>query len=485
MSSASIRTFNPFDVQHGSDQKWHERVQEIIYYGDSRFRQALAHISKADPKHHLWMQMCLKEELVCQLGSKLIDCLTMSSQVFIMSYVGIATSLGLVIEVPMVLRSLCASLAALPDGELPIPFDSEFIRLLDSGTNDEELARIVKSYALPWWKGIRRPAEGGALTTKTIQQCLEEHRLGLGETMAGEPMRRQPVVTIPPIQLNDGTRFGSDHVYGDDSQMSLGADSHMSLGADSGESFSASFTATVGAVLGAAPCANCNRYRSLASDLLTELSSLTSFSSGMLQTTSNQSQLAERSTMGFYALHEKVIKKELLSESHRTTVKHSIPGTKAGKLSVQISMDAREELRRLQDLPSGSHKWTWGSTLRKEDVRSLRYISGQRIRSGYDTSLKPGNFAGECSSAESSPGSPGSDSHSLLSAEAHQAPPPTSLLYPALFHSSNGAKLVNIGSALHSPPYSERNPFGIFLAEVSAKYSIYSEQFPTFVRANS
>lgn len=66
MSSASIRRFNPFDLQHGSDQQWHTKVQEVIYYGDSRFRQALADISKADSRHQLWMQRCLKEELVRQ-----------------------------------------------------------------------------------------------------------------------------------------------------------------------------------------------------------------------------------------------------------------------------------------------------------------------------------------------------------------------------------------------------------------------------------
>ena len=76
----------------------------IIYYGDSQFWQALADISKADARHQLWMQGCLKEELVHEfLFSSIKECLIMSFQLFIMSYVGIATSLGLVIEVLMVL----------------------------------------------------------------------------------------------------------------------------------------------------------------------------------------------------------------------------------------------------------------------------------------------------------------------------------------------------------------------------------------------
>ena len=59
-----------------------------------------------------------------------------------MSYVGIATSLGLVVEVPMVLRSLSISLAAVPDADLPIPFDLGLITMLDSGTNNSDFGRI-------------------------------------------------------------------------------------------------------------------------------------------------------------------------------------------------------------------------------------------------------------------------------------------------------------------------------------------------------
>ena len=89
MPSASIHLFNPFNLQHGSDQEWHRKLQEVIYYGDSRFRQALADISKSDSRHHLWMQKCLQDELVCEfLLNSIKDCLIMSFQLFIMSYGG-------------------------------------------------------------------------------------------------------------------------------------------------------------------------------------------------------------------------------------------------------------------------------------------------------------------------------------------------------------------------------------------------------------
>jgi len=67
---------------------------------DSRFRQALADISKSDSRHHLWMQNCHQDELVCEfLLNSIKYCLIMSFQLFIMFYVGMATSLGLVVEV--------------------------------------------------------------------------------------------------------------------------------------------------------------------------------------------------------------------------------------------------------------------------------------------------------------------------------------------------------------------------------------------------
>ena len=65
MSSPTIHTFNPFSLQHGSNQDMHAKVQEVIYYGESRCRQALNDMSKADVRHQAWMQRSLQQELVC------------------------------------------------------------------------------------------------------------------------------------------------------------------------------------------------------------------------------------------------------------------------------------------------------------------------------------------------------------------------------------------------------------------------------------
>lgn len=64
MSPSSIHTFDPFNLQQGSQQEWHIKLQEVIYYGESRFRQATASINTADGRRQGWMQECLQQELV-------------------------------------------------------------------------------------------------------------------------------------------------------------------------------------------------------------------------------------------------------------------------------------------------------------------------------------------------------------------------------------------------------------------------------------
>ena len=74
-------------------------------------------------------------------------------QLFIMSYVELTTSLGLVINVPIILHSLANSLAPILTVDLPVHYDLGVIATLDTGTNIDQPKHIVNSYALTWWKG--------------------------------------------------------------------------------------------------------------------------------------------------------------------------------------------------------------------------------------------------------------------------------------------------------------------------------------------
>ena len=158
--------------------------------------------------------------------------------------------------------------------------------------------------------------------------------------------------------------------------------------------------------------------------------------SGMAGTTSNETELIPHWALGFYSLHEKVLMKELVSESQSDIVKHRLSGTKKGKMCLQVHEDANKELEHLWAIPMVSHKWTWGESLTQDEVRSLWHTSKKHVRSGYETSLKPGIHDGEWSSQDSAPTHTGKH-HSLLSADPHRPPPPTSLIYPERFNSSN------------------------------------------------
>jgi len=64
-----------------------------------------------------------------------------------MAYAGMATATGQHLEIPIILRSLVTSLSLITKADLPVPFDSAFIALLEVGTSNEEFGRVVKSYA--------------------------------------------------------------------------------------------------------------------------------------------------------------------------------------------------------------------------------------------------------------------------------------------------------------------------------------------------
>jgi hypothetical protein len=65
MPVQSIHRLNPFALQHGSNLQIHEKIQQIIFYAESRFWTILTNISNADQEHQAWTQNLLQQELVC------------------------------------------------------------------------------------------------------------------------------------------------------------------------------------------------------------------------------------------------------------------------------------------------------------------------------------------------------------------------------------------------------------------------------------
>lgn len=64
MPSRTLSLFSLFSLQQGSKARDHRRIQEVVWYGESRFREALLHIIKAEDRHQQWMQHYLQEETV-------------------------------------------------------------------------------------------------------------------------------------------------------------------------------------------------------------------------------------------------------------------------------------------------------------------------------------------------------------------------------------------------------------------------------------
>ena len=105
----------------------------------------------------------------------------------------------------------------------------------------------------------------------------------------------------------------------------------------------------------------------------------------------------------------------------------------------------------------------------------LRIIK-KRVRSGYETSLKPGIHDGEWSSQDSAPTHTGKH-HSLLSADPHHPPPPTSLIYPERFNLSN-VQATPSGSHIHADISAGIHVDNIALARVAASQIPQTAQPP-------
>lgn len=65
--NVSVRRYNPFDLQQGSSQDWHNWLQEVIFYAESRLRRAVIGIRQQDRQKQTYLQQFLHRELVGQI----------------------------------------------------------------------------------------------------------------------------------------------------------------------------------------------------------------------------------------------------------------------------------------------------------------------------------------------------------------------------------------------------------------------------------
>src|ERR1700676_1300393 len=92
-----------------------------------------------------------------------------------MSQIGFATSIGLVVEVPILLRSLADSLAEVDLDHLPLGFHPSLLAVLDDGVAPELTSSLVPSYDLDWWRHHSEPAADSIMAIDSLDQCLHHH----------------------------------------------------------------------------------------------------------------------------------------------------------------------------------------------------------------------------------------------------------------------------------------------------------------------
>ena len=333
-----------------------------------------------------------------------------STKLFVMAFAGMATATGQHLEIPIILRSLVTSLSLIAKADLPVPIDSAFIALLEVGTSDEEFGRVVKTYAENWWTKKEKPADSSLLHADNLHKCLDHHEEELLKSNeARKRLEPQDIeVTVPyripdyvPQGGSDGAEFQPVTVQIRSSSPRIESCEHCAKN-------------------------NCIIMGGLCATLFGEIKATQRFVSAMAVSSRAEVSVAMRRCAGFYRLHERVQEKELLSES--ITVEGTGRGTEVQKISRRVAEIAAGELKQYKAMPS-SAKWTWGETLTKDEVLSLRHIRNRDVRTGYGTDLPPGRISGENSATNTLRTRSGN--FSPVPQSAKRVPSPTSLLFPS------------------------------------------------------
>ena len=124
---------------------------------------------------------------------------------YIMSRIGIANSVGLAIEVLILLLLLADSFAGINTSFSPLQFHPSLLAALDDGVTEDGPFRLVSSYACAWWKDDR-PDTDQIFCMTTIDECLDRHR----QYVTHERMQTDspPITATHPLASNE-TRCSS------------------------------------------------------------------------------------------------------------------------------------------------------------------------------------------------------------------------------------------------------------------------------------
>jgi hypothetical protein len=84
-----------------------------------------------------------------------------------------ASALGKLVDVPIVLWSLAANFYVVSEHESPLTFETEFLLMLDSAPEKGNPGELVDLYYVPWWNETGLKAKHTIMNDTNIGKCLD------------------------------------------------------------------------------------------------------------------------------------------------------------------------------------------------------------------------------------------------------------------------------------------------------------------------
>lgn len=267
-----------------------------------------------------------------------------------------ATATGFPIEIPIITRSVVASLARTSPAEntFLVP-QLQLLRALDAGTSEGDPCDTVRTYACDWWNAGQTPGMHTLLGPDTQAACLEHHQ--------------------QYCDLSPGTTTYEKPAY--------------------------SWAATGNAA--AMSCPTCPALNSIVVAVVDELRQLRLQADALDTLLDTECGLSNRRTAGAHSLFSAAILKDTGSEGKfPIKVAGTVRKAKKGPEVVErVGKEAGEGLKRLQELPD--MKWTSGVALSHLDLIDMMGSAYnnrlEETHSGYDSELPDGTLTGVDSDA--------------------------------------------------------------------------------------
>jgi hypothetical protein len=235
---------------------------------------------------------------------------------YVISWIGIGNSIGLMIDVLILLRSLADSLADVNLDHLPLGFHPSLLAFLDDSVASDSPSHLVESYACDWWHQKADPAPSRIFGINTLDECLDHYQ--------------QWVSTHETVSTPIDSQSGQD------------------------------------APSGQVDCQSCMDLHALIHDMFDEAHMMHSFLSTCESAADAEMNANLRKVAGFHHLHELALLKEIQSKPSKLTLAMALATSSSSKNirgagrqvrpseTEWVSAHAQAELEHLKALPPTS-----------------------------------------------------------------------------------------------------------------------------------